>query len=687
MEQTKHPVWLCDLTHTFQTLATNRIPLGIGMIASYCRKQLGELISIHLFKFLDTLIEALKREPDPLIVGFANYVWNQNLNMEVAKRIKKRIPDSVIVFGGPNFPSEDNRQTKFLKTAPWIDFYLLHEGEVAFADLIRLVLEHDGDAEVVKRHAPLNSVFLQNGKLAKGEPGPRIDISEVPSPYLSGILTDFFGQLKPLVQMTRGCPFSCTYCTEGLDNWNKISRQMPQTIEKELEYIADRCNPAEDLFIADSNFGMYPQDLEHCKIIARIQDKYTWPGYIHVATGKNKKERVLSASKLIRGALRLSASVQSTDSVVLRNVKRHNISLQKILSLGKAAGETGANTYSELILALPGDSLEAHLQSLKDVLDADLNTIRPFTLMLLLGTEVAAEKSMEEFQMLPKFRVIPRCFGKYLWIDNDVILTAEIEKVCVGNSTLSFEDYTECRRFHLTIEIFYNDGILGDLYEVLKTFGITVYEFLRSIHATATGSDLKKLYNDFIRETHEELWNSPEEIQEFIQKPEVIEKYQRGEYGANLLFKYKTLAFTEQIPTILDIAFEQAAEMIRQSDNSKLEESTWIFDFLEDLKRFYYNRTADFLETEKVFEETFDFDVVGFSNKTIPLMRVAELRQRIRFAHTKEQADTIELNKRLFGDDLIGISRLLSQIFIKKCFRTPEILERMVRIPEKRSQR
>ena len=38
-------VWLCDLTHTQQTIASEAMPLGIGMIAAYCQEKFGKKIN------------------------------------------------------------------------------------------------------------------------------------------------------------------------------------------------------------------------------------------------------------------------------------------------------------------------------------------------------------------------------------------------------------------------------------------------------------------------------------------------------------------------------------------------------------------------------------------------------------------------------------------------------------------
>ena len=72
------------------------------------------------------------------------------------------------------------------------------------------------------------------------------------------------------------------------------------------------------------------KDLDTCKVIAEEQDKTGYPKYINVATGKNKKERVLEAAKIVKGAMKLAGSVQSLDGEVQENIKR-KIYLQKKL--------------------------------------------------------------------------------------------------------------------------------------------------------------------------------------------------------------------------------------------------------------------------------------------------------------------------------------------------------------------
>ena len=152
-------IWLCDLTHTYQTVAINRIPLGIGMLASYCKKSLKERVSLRLYKFVDNLKEDLSVGSAPMVIGFSNYIWNQDLNQEISKRIKSVSPEVTVIFGGPNFPSEIDKQRAFFKRAPWVDFYIPHEGEAAFVNLVESLIQYRGDREKVKELNPKGAVL------------------------------------------------------------------------------------------------------------------------------------------------------------------------------------------------------------------------------------------------------------------------------------------------------------------------------------------------------------------------------------------------------------------------------------------------------------------------------------------------------------------------------------------------
>jgi hypothetical protein len=46
----------------------------------------------------------------------------------------------------------------------------------------------------------------------------------------------------------------------------------------------------------------------------------------------------------------------------------------------------------------------------------------------------------------------------------------EIDEICVANDTTNFEDYLECQLMDLTAEIFYNNGVLQELFKFLRAY-------------------------------------------------------------------------------------------------------------------------------------------------------------------------------------------------------------------------
>ncbi len=666
-------VYLCDLTHDNQTVASNAFPFGVGTIGSYAAQKLGDRVEIKVFKYQSALAESVLKAP-PGVVGFSDYIWNFDLGYSMARRIKERFPETVIVFGGPNYPTEYSEQARFLRMHGAIDFFVYKEGELAFTQLVQRLIALDLDLAAVKESVPPSCHFILDSALVTAPLADRIkDLTIIPSPYTTGLLDAFFdGKLMPLLQTNRGCPFACTFCVEGLDYYNKINHSQVERAAAELEYIGSRIKGTRDLFIADSNFGMYPEDLETCREIARVQKKYGWPEYIHVATGKNQKERVLKAAEIIHGALRLSASVQSLDDRVLENIKRKNISADQIMEVANRANAIGSNTYSEIILCLPGDTKEAHFKTIKTVIDAGLNFVRLFTLMLLPGTEMASEESREQYGMVSKFRVLPRCFGSYSF-GSELVHSVEIEEVCVANNTMSFEDYLDCRLFDLSVEVFYNDAIFQELLGLLKFFRVSTFDWLLFIHEQRLHfpAALRRTYDEFRRETASELWNSREELEAFAKQPDIIRKYICGELGSNLIFKYKAESFFKRLSDLNEVAYRYTAELLKQRGHW----ATWVESYLDELKQFNAARKDQILETDEIIHHRFSFDMKAlcdreFSGDPRAFRKTESLD--IYFAHTEQQAANIRNHVNQYGNTPIGLARILSKIHVKKMYRIPQ---------------
>ena len=96
-------IYLGDLTYDTVTISTESLPLNIGYITTYCKKQFGANVEILLFKYIENLERAIRESP-PDILGLSNYVWGKNVSYEMLDMMSEIDPHVLNVWGGPNFP-------------------------------------------------------------------------------------------------------------------------------------------------------------------------------------------------------------------------------------------------------------------------------------------------------------------------------------------------------------------------------------------------------------------------------------------------------------------------------------------------------------------------------------------------------------------------------------------------------
>ena len=102
---------------------------------------------------------------------------------------------------------------------------------------------------------------------------------------------------------------------------------------------------------------------------------------------KNRKDRIAAAISKLNGSLKFWLGVQSMDKEVLKNIERQNIKLDVMTGLAVSYSKLGLPSFSEIIICLPGETLESHLNSLSKLLDSGIGAITTYNLMLLNGTE------------------------------------------------------------------------------------------------------------------------------------------------------------------------------------------------------------------------------------------------------------------------------------------------------------
>ena len=680
MEKTKPlKIYLGDLTYTTVTLATEAFPLNVGFIASYCKKLFGDAVEITLFKYIEDIDKAVNESP-PDILGLSNYCWSHSVSYEIFKMCKKSNPNVVTVWGGPNFPIDFPSQKKFMKQYPEVDVYVPTEGETGFSNIVSLILKLaslENASESIQKN-PIEGCISRddNGEIHYSIPTIRISsLNEIPSPYQNGMMDKFFdGKLTPMLQTNRGCPFHCTFCTDGRDETNKVNHFSIERVQSDIEYIAEHTpKNTHSLHISDLNFGMYPRDLEICESLAKIQQKFNYPKYIKCTTGKNQKDKIINAIKKLNNSLRVTMSVQSLDPDVLHNIRRDNISVDHMLALYPALKEANLQTTSEVILGLPGETFENHIQTLRDLVKARMDEIVVHTCMLLDGSEMGLPEERKKWEMKTKFRVLQRDFAE-LSNGKKVI---EYEEVVVGSKTMTFEEYIELRVLAFIIFVT-NQGIVFDaIQKLLREQEIDVFELYYGMLTSRKESseNTQNVIEQFKNDTIDELWDSPKELLENFQKDSEYKKLLDGEAGTNVIYHYKAVVISELMGDWTEHVIKSAHKLIQNSKN-----------YNEDLEKQFESAAnycrglshnvlgQDRLETNPQYDFEYNIPTWLSPKNNLKLNNFKlEKKLKVSFEIDDEQYKMVQDNIDVYGHSRIGKSKTLKMLPNQKLWRRPLI--------------
>ena len=450
-----------------------------------------------------------------------------------------------------------------------------------------------------------------------------------------------------MIETTRGCPFSCTFCADGLTFKNKVYSYDTLRVEKELNYIYENVKNnsflMDELRLSDLNFGMYKQDEDTAQYIADLQSKYSWPKLIRASLGKNRSDRIMKVAGTLKGTLVMGAAQQSSDEEVLANIKRSNISAKAYGDLLKFMNETNkkAKTFTEFILGIPGDSKEKHFRSLKHGVDNKVNTIRMFQAILLPGTEMASLETRKKFKLSTKYRVITGAVGKYQFGKKNIPV-CEIEEIIVGNKDMTFDDYVSCRVMNLIIETFHNNALFEEFFLGLEELGIYEFDCLLHIfeHEELYTTKMKEIIANFVKATKVGLYDTYEEAMEQSVKPNRFEQHLSGEIGSLELIEHKAMLYY-LLEDLVNVLLNVAKKFMKKQGiftETKL-------DYFEQLGNYIICAKSNIINTELEIVKNFNYDWFSIDklNFKVDLAKLKRSDKEIphKFFHNPEQKKQI----------------------------------------------
>jgi len=324
--------------------------------------------------------------PDLVGIQVVSPLWETSKTLAAA--IKKRFGVPVVA-GGPHVSIT---QAETLREGRAFDFAVLSESEDAMRDLADALFR--GDARDVEKVA---GVLCRDGDEIRSGPARmlRTDVDHLLFPdrsdldngkYLFSVPGAGIRRFTTLIT-SRGCPYSCTFCTEPLMYGRTTRFRSASNVVDEVEDFYRRHDINHFIFVDDTLTARKDRILEMCELLRQRKLDITWEGWTHVNTVSQDLLDAMHAA----GLRRLSFGIESGNAQVLESLKK-NSSLQRIRDAYRMAKKAGIETRGSVILGLPGDT-RASVQetidfvvNLKECDHAYFNVAMPYP-----GTEIRAQ--------------------------------------------------------------------------------------------------------------------------------------------------------------------------------------------------------------------------------------------------------------------------------------------------------
>jgi radical SAM superfamily enzyme YgiQ (UPF0313 family) len=206
-------------------------------------------------------------ENDANVYGFSSICSTYPLTVRVAESLKKLRPDATILFGGPQATVVD---VSTLAAFPFVDLVLRGEAEAS----LPLLLE---ELSAGMRFDQVPGLTYRDGlQIKRNANAPVIaDLDALPSPAYH--ITNWLeGASIAYLELGRGCPFSCTFCSTNDFFRRNFRLRSPERILGEMRAVAKKYSITHfdlvhDMFTVDKR-----RVAAFCEVMAGSGDGFTW---------------------------------------------------------------------------------------------------------------------------------------------------------------------------------------------------------------------------------------------------------------------------------------------------------------------------------------------------------------------------------------------------------------------------
>lgn len=336
---------------------TNNSPsLGLLHLAAEVRLHgyVPKIIESDIFDLpIDKVMEEVEKEsPDYVgITLFTVGVWNA---LSIAREIKKRLPKTIIIVGGPHISSMGKETMERFRE---FDYAVDGEGEKILVELLQ-VLETGGNPfsvpGIIFRKGPF--VHQTQGKTVNKDlddlPMPAWDLlPDFPRAYIPAIY-DYPRGPVATIAASRGCPFHCKFCDTSTFG-SSVRFYSPKVVFEMMKHLREQYGVRHIMFVDDLFVASRLRVTELCQLLIESGLNFTWSCTSRVDTIKPDTLELMKKA----GCWEISFGLETGSNELLKKMDKAAEVEKSELAVNWTAA-AGIRTKGLFMLGYPGETLE-----------------------------------------------------------------------------------------------------------------------------------------------------------------------------------------------------------------------------------------------------------------------------------------------------------------------------------------